>query len=92
MNPLAYLTALALPTADEPSPSPSAVVDPPELTGDITDVSWWSDLLVGPVLRTAVIIIGALVLRFILFKVIDGFIRGLESTVEDELPKAQLRG
>ncbi len=92
MNPLAYLTALALPTADEPSPAPSAVVDPPELTGDITDVSWWSDLLVGPVLRTAVIIIGALVLRFILFKVIDGFIRGLESTVEDELPKAQLEG
>ena len=92
MNPLVYLTALVLPAADEPSPAPSAVIDPPELTGDITDVSWWSDLFTGPVLRTAIVIVGALVLRFIMFKVVDGFIRGLESTMEDELPKGATEG
>ncbi len=78
--------AVAVPIADDPSPSPSQVVVPPELTGGITDASWWSDLLVGPVLRTVVIIVIAMVARVILAKAVDGFTRGMVAAAESDLP------
>lgn len=77
---------LLTPTADEPSPSMSPVVVPPELTGDITDASWWSDLLVGPVLRTVLILVGALVARVVMAKVVDGLTRGMSAAAESDLP------
>ena len=92
MSPLTYLTTLALPTADEPSdapsPSPSEVVVPLDLEGGVTDASWWIDLIGGPVLRTVIILIGALVVRVILAKLVDGFTKGMTMAAETDLPGA----
>ncbi len=92
MSPLTYLITLALPTADEPSdapsPSPSEVVVPLDLEGDVTDASWWIDLIGGPVLRTVIILIGALVVRVIIAKLVDGFTKGMTLAAETDLPGA----
>jgi small-conductance mechanosensitive channel len=92
MTPLAHLTALLIPSADEPSPAPSAVINPPELSGTPADAAWWSDLLTGPVLRTAIIVVGAVVLRFVLYKLVDGFVRGLTVAAGDDLPSPPMDG
>lgn len=83
---LTRLTTLALPSADEPSPAPSTVLVPLDLPGDPTEAAWWTELLVGPVLRTVTIIIGAFVLRYFWAKVVDGFIRGLNAAAEGDIP------
>ncbi len=85
MNPLAHVPHL-VPVADEPTPSPSQIVVPPDLTGSVTDASWWTDLLTGPVLRTAVIVVVALVARIVMAKAVDGFTRGLAVAAESDLP------
>lgn len=82
----AHLPALMAPSADERSPALSEIIEQIDLTGDVTDVSWWLDLLTGPVLRSVVILVGALVARFLIGKVISGFVKGLTAAAESTLP------
>lgn len=60
-----------------PTPSPSDIVTPIELDGGITDTSWWLDLATGPVLRTAIIVVVILVIRYVFNRAVDGFVSGL---------------
>lgn len=76
------LMTYLLPSADEPSPTPSDVIDPIDLEGEITEAEWWVDLATGPVLRSVGILIVALVLRFVVSKVIRGFVKGLAAAAE----------
>lgn len=89
MNLVTYVTIAAqLPCTaprPEPSSSPSDLVVPPELTGNVTDASWWSDLFTGPILRTIFIVLGALLARFVLGKLVSGFTRGMSAAAEGEL-------
>jgi small-conductance mechanosensitive channel len=80
------LTTLMIPTADEPSPTPSDVIEPIDLRGNITDVEWWVDLATGPVLRSVFIVIVALIARIIVNKIINGFVKGLTAAAESNLP------
>jgi len=61
----------------EPTPSPTDTVEPVELDGDITDASWWVDLATGPILRSLVIVVVILVVRYVLNRAVDGFVAGL---------------
>lgn len=61
-----------------PSPSPTDIVEPVELDGDVTDVSWWVDLATGPILRSLVIVVVVLVLRYLFNRAVDGFLSGLD--------------
>jgi small conductance mechanosensitive channel len=72
--------------ADDPSPSPSEVIEPLELEGDATQAIWWEQLLTGPVLRTGLILVAAFVVRFILNKIVDGFVKGIATVTESDLP------
>jgi moderate conductance mechanosensitive channel len=75
------LSVLAPPSADA-TPEPTSIVEPIDLEGTITDTSWWLDLVTGPVLRTVIILLGALVVRYALTKVVDGFVARLSSPKE----------
>ena len=61
-----------------PSPSPTDIVEPVELDGDVTDVSWWVDLATGPILRSLAIVLVVLVLRYLFNRAVDGFLSGLD--------------
>lgn len=63
--------------APSPTPSPTDIVEPVELEGDITDASWWFDLTTGPILRSIIIVVGILVVRYIFNRAVDGFLSGL---------------
>ncbi len=81
-----HLPTLIIPSADGPSPSPSQIIEDIDLSGEVTDVAWWVDLLTGPVLRSVLIVVGALVARFVIGKVITGFVKGLTAAAESGLP------
>jgi small-conductance mechanosensitive channel len=76
-------TLHALPRADSPGPAPGEAIG---LLGnidiDVTDPQWWVNLATGPVLRTVVIVVAALVARYLVRKVIQGFVRGLTATAD----------
>ena len=59
------------------SPSPSIEIDAPDLEGDPSQLVWWEDLVTGPLLRIAAIVIGAFILRLILLRLIDRFVTRL---------------
>jgi small conductance mechanosensitive channel len=63
--------------ASSESPEPSVEVDPPDLEGDPSQLVWWEDLVTGPLLRIVAIIVGAFVLRLVLMRVIDRFVKRL---------------
>jgi small-conductance mechanosensitive channel len=68
----------SLPFADaSPTPDPSEIVDPVDLEGEITDVSWWVDLATGPILRSVIIVVVILVVRYLFNRAVDGFVSGL---------------
>jgi small conductance mechanosensitive channel len=73
---LAFAT-LGLATTATETPEPTDVVDPPELEGDATDVAWWVDLLTGPVLRTLIIVLVAVIVRYLFVKLVNGFVSGM---------------
>lgn len=75
----------ALPMADSPSPAPSDVIESFEV--DVTDPQWWVDLAVGPLLRTTIIIVVALLIRVLVRKIIDGFVKGVTVTAEMTPPR-----
>ncbi|MGA7689684.1 MAG: mechanosensitive ion channel family protein [Jiangellales bacterium] len=75
-------TSLLSPTSADATPEPTDVVEPIELDGDITDASWWLDLATGPLLRTAIILLTALVVRYAFTKVVDGFVARLSNPKE----------
>jgi small-conductance mechanosensitive channel len=78
----------SLPAAESPSPAPSDVLENLEgIEIDVTDPQWWVDLATGPVLRSVVIIVGALVVRFVVKKIIDGFVKGLTATADFTPPR-----
>lgn len=77
MSVLTMLPSPAVLSSAEQTPAPTDVIDAPELEGDATDASWWVDLLTGPVLRAAIIIVVALVLRWVYFRLVDGFVKNL---------------
>lgn len=74
------------------TPSPSEVVDPVELEGDATDVSWWVDLATGPILRTLLIVVAILVIRFVFNRAVDGFVSGLDKAKTITPTAAMTRG
>ena len=61
-----------------PSPSPTDIIEPVELDGDVTDVSWWVDLATGPILRSLAIVLVVLVLRYLFNRAVDGFLSGFD--------------
>ena len=78
----------SLPATESPSPAPSDVLENLEgIEIDVTDPQWWVDLATGPVLRSVVIIVGALVVRFVVKKIIDGFVKGLTATADFTPPR-----
>jgi small conductance mechanosensitive channel len=80
------LPVLAGRSADMPSPVPTDVIEPLNLDGNATQAIWWEELLTGPVLRTAVILLGVAIARFILNKIVDGFVKGLTAVAASDLP------
>jgi small-conductance mechanosensitive channel len=88
MTTVTQLATSLLRTADDPSPSPSLIdsIDPAEVVDELTDTQWWLDLLTGPVLRSVVILVLALVARFLVNKVIDGFVAGVTAAADSDLP------
>jgi small conductance mechanosensitive channel len=76
---MAGLTAMLPRTSAEATPAPTDIVERIDLEGTITDTSWWLDLLTGPVLRSVIIFVVALVVRRALNKVIDGFVARLST-------------
>ena len=71
------MTALAPVLSATDSPEPSVEVDPPDLQGDPSQLVWWQDLVTGPLLRIAAIVVGAFVLRLVLLRLIDRFVARL---------------
>jgi small-conductance mechanosensitive channel len=71
------VTALAPVLSATDSPEPSVEVDPPDLQGDPSQLVWWQDLVTGPLLRIAAIVVGAFVLRLVLLRLIDRFVARL---------------
>jgi small conductance mechanosensitive channel len=55
------------------------VLDPPNLPGDPTQVQWWVSLLTGTVLRVVAIVVVAVLLRWLLLKAVDRFVRRLSA-------------
>lgn len=83
---LPTLVGMSTPTAPmslaDATPEPTDIVDPIDLDGDITDTSWWLDLATGPVLRTAIILLVALVARFVFNRLVDSFVKRLSNPKE----------
>jgi small conductance mechanosensitive channel len=70
--------------AATPSPSPEPVFELPGDPQDLTDPSWWVAFVSGTVLRIAVIVVLALLLRWLVIKAIDRFVRGLSAPAPSE--------
>jgi small-conductance mechanosensitive channel len=66
----------------EATPEPTDVIDPPELEGSIRELSWWLDLVTGPILRALVIVVAAFVLRFVFVRVVDRFVANMSKPRE----------
>ena len=64
------------------TPEPTDVIDPPELEGSIRELSWWLDLVTGPILRALVIVVAAFVLRFVFVRVVDRFVANMSKPRE----------
>lgn len=77
LDAMAGPTSLLSPTSADATPEPTGIVEPIDLEGSITDTSWWLDLATGPVLRTAIILLAALVARYVFNKVVDSFVARL---------------
>lgn len=60
-----------------PTPTPTDIVTPLELDGGITDASWWVGLATGPVLRSILILVVIVVIRYVFNRAVDGFLSGL---------------
>ena len=60
------------------------------IEADLTNQQWWVDLTSGPILRTVIIIVAALLTRFLVRKVIEGSVRGIAATA-DKTPPALSR-
>ncbi len=75
-----------MPSLSSPTPEPTTapVLDPPDLPGDPTEISWWVSLLTGTVLRVVVIVVGALLLRWLLLSTIRRFVQRLATPSADE--------
>ena len=73
----------SLPAAGAASPSPSIEIDGPQLDGDPTELVWWEELITGPVLRIAGILVVAFLVRLLLVKAIERFVRRMSAPPEE---------
>jgi small conductance mechanosensitive channel len=70
--------------AATPSPSEEPVFDLPGTPEDLSDPSWWLGFVTGTALRIVVIVVLALLLRWLAVSAVNRFVRGLSAPAPSE--------
>ncbi len=74
-----------------PTPTPSPSLDPGDLADTaenfidkVVDVNWWFDELLQPAIQALIIVVILLVIRFLLYRAVDRYVKRIEAGVEKE--------